>query len=288
MFFRRIFALLSVIFMVSSGLPGAAETDTLLRAADFTLLYDAPTATIFIPGGSYNGKEKFQKRNVSFTHNLLYRLHRLFTNTNTRYRTSKKSRRFLGIIRNSIYSLKYGNAVVPLDRMKKGKHRAFGKTLTETTLFTNISCDAAAHEPLNLVGSSYGSIVVAQIAVKIIEEYDKPVNSVLLLASPLDAESALGQKLKTYHAQGKIKHLLYNNTPGDNISGASGSISLWRLIFPRSSSGDLSVLNPHHPHNLAAKDIARSQEVIRQTLQQRNTEPLIDPALIQRELDAAQ
>ena len=65
-----------------------------------------------------------------------------------------------------------------------------------------------------------------------------------------------------YESNGDIGKINWHPNPNDNVTGASGKTSLWKLIFPPFSSGRKSVLNPHHPHNVAAKNLRRSQEII--------------------------
>lgn len=238
----------------------ATVVDSLLptpQAIPVAVAVNGQTATLFIGGAVFNGKEKPKQRNLNFTQNLIYRLNAFFSN-NGRYRTVKKSKRFLGAIRNSIYSLKFGHAVLDTKKLgKKGKHRAMRKTITEIYDFSGMC--ANDYRRVNIIGSSYGSVVAAQIALHLIEVDNQSVNALVLSASPIDSlNSFLGQQLKTYNKNGAIGQIHWLPNLNDNIMGASGNLSVWKVAFPSAASGHKSILNPYHPHNLARKNLGRT------------------------------
>lgn len=234
---------------------------TIALPPDSYLFISGQTATLFIGGGAFNGKEKPQKANKNFTQNLIQNL-KVGLAPPERYRTSKRSKRFLGIIRNSIYSLKFGAASVPAHRLsRKNKHKALRKTITESYLFSNF-CVSSNPPTLNIIGSSYGSVIAAQIAVELIEKEGGTVNSLILTASPIDQSSDLGTKLMNMKNNDKIGEIFWYPNMNDNITGASGNRGVWKLIFPPQSSGNKSILNPNHPHNRAMKDLSRVQTIL--------------------------
>ncbi|MEL6944751.1 MAG: hypothetical protein AAFO82_19005, partial [Bacteroidota bacterium] len=120
-----------------------------------------PDYTIFIGGAGFNGKYKENKKDKQFTHNLISTYDQILSSND--YHTVKNSARFMGILRNSIYTIKFGHVQVPCEKLNKFKHRALRKSAAEVY---NQYKDAngidingnQTTEPLNLAGSSYGSV----------------------------------------------------------------------------------------------------------------------------------
>ena len=160
----------------------------------------------------FNGKPKTKKKNKEFTHNLIFKLKAIFSlaNKEQSYKTSKKSKRFMGIIRNSIYSMKFGHTPIERGKLnKKGKHKALRKTIAEINDAYSIESGNSLNSsiPLNLVGSSYGSTLLGQIVLELIEEYGLKIKTLTLSACPIDPNSSLGSRLVHYENTGKIEKI---------------------------------------------------------------------------------
>lgn len=122
---------------------------------------------------------------------------------------------------------------------------------------------------LNLIGTSYGSAVVAQAAVNMLEENNgiEHIRVLYLRASMVSDESPLGQRLKELQRKGAIGYLVFDNNEEDSIVGAGGNSKKEgrRNFRKKVLFGSPSVVNRNkHPHNVDAKDIGEkeSDEVI--------------------------
>lgn len=215
------------------------------------------TATIFIAGAAYSGVEDDSKKDDNFTQNLIYTFKNIFNGAG-KYHTAKKSvRRLLGIVSNSSYSLKYGHT--PLgDDIFKNKHKRVLETYQE--ILDCLDADTVNPDSLNLAGSSYGSVIAAQAALRIIEVDERNISTLTLSASMIDPTSPLGVKLLEYEAQQKIGKIVWRPTPDDNVTGASGNLTIWQLVFP-GSDYDWSILDRNHPHNVASGNLDRTKEL---------------------------
>ena len=244
----------------------------------------SPDVTIFIGGAGFKGKEKGKRKFKNFTQNLLYTFKNIFNKSGTYY-TAKKGKRFLGSIQNSAYSIKFGDKPVGT-KIKKHKHRALRKTYNEIAKFYGLN-GFRRMDSLSIIGSSYGSVLAGQVAIRMVEECGQTIKSLTLSASPIDKFSKLGYALRMHEKDGKIGKLIWQPNKDDNISGASGNLSLWRIMFPKKSSGDKSIFNPSHPHNLAMKDITRTSIIVQKTILDGSSEgPFVKRAALQFFIDA--
>ncbi len=88
---------------------------------------------------------------------------------------------------------------------------------------SSISADLIANPPgageqINLMGTSQGSVSIAQAAILMLENPEKygldknfKIDNLVLVGSPIDKESELYKKLESLEKQGKIGKLLYDN-----------------------------------------------------------------------------
>ncbi len=228
-----------------------------------------PQTTIFIGGASFKGKEKPKRKDDLFTQNIWYWFKTLFHGRG-HFLTSKKSTRFLGIIRNSLYSLKFGNEPISPKQMKKNKQKGLRKVINEISEFYAKN-GYGSNANINLIGSSYGSVVAAHVTLQL-ASCDFRVETLTLTASPIAQESILGDSLLSLEAEGKIGKIIWHPNEDDNISGASGNLSVWKLMFPKPGSGQASIILPSHPHNKAREHTFRTGQIIMETLINNDTE----------------
>ena len=66
--------------------------------------------------------------------------------------------------------------------------------------------------------------------------------------------------------QERLKRFIWHPNLNDDVTGASGNKTVWQLIWQGSQPGKKSILNPHHPHNAARKNLARTGEIINITI----------------------
>ena len=71
---------------------------------------------------------------------------------------------------------------------------------------------------LNLAGYSAGSVVMAQTALLLADENIR-VDNLILIGTPIDANSDLGQTLHNYVQAGKIGKVMYISSIGDEVVG---------------------------------------------------------------------
>lgn len=237
-----------------------------------TFQQDGLDNVILVGGAAFNGKKKRKKAKCDFTQNMIFTFQDSIFEEGD-FHVAKNSKRFLGIIRNSIYTIKFGNAQV--DKLKKRKHKALRKTINELgCVYPNNVGDAPGFEPpvepLNLIGSSYGSVLIAQAALYLTEQRGLTISSLTLSASSIDSLSALGTKLRNLESAGLIGKIVWHPNKDDNITGASGNRTLWKLIFP--GSGEDSILSPFHAHNQSRKNLFRVNEIIDITIIDGNVE----------------
>jgi hypothetical protein len=131
---------------------------------------------------------------------------------------------------------------------------------------------------LNIMGSSYGSVLTAQVAFEILSNPKKygdiKITSITLSASPINQESELYEKLEQFKKDGKLGEIIWDPNTGDNVTGSAGKSpregrrNLFKLIFSKNSIVPVS-----HPHNVAAGDKQRTyRRMIRKTLIEKTTE----------------
>ena len=152
------------------------------------------------------------------------------------------------IIDVSEYNRRYGNI-----------RRTVDEIVNDYTINGGVENGKQTQLLLNLVGSSYGSAVVAQTAINILEENNNitKLGVVYLRASMVHPDSALGVALKDLVSYQKIAYLDFDNNPNDNIVGAGGmSKKEGRKNFRKVTFGTRpSIINlEKHPHNIDAKD----------------------------------
>jgi RHS repeat-associated protein len=71
---------------------------------------------------------------------------------------------------------------------------------------------------LNLAGYSTGSVVVAQTAL-LLADQDVKIDNLILIGSPIDANSVLGKTLSKYVQEGKIGKIIHIASVGDEVLG---------------------------------------------------------------------
>jgi len=161
-------------------------------------------------------------------------------------RGSTKGRNGPRPIRSGIWSILNGYKPIP-----PTKNRAIMRSVVE------IATDAAKldeSEPINIIGSSYGSVVAANTAIALLES--KEVEWIeILTASMIDPGSELGEKLASLVEEGKIGSVIWDPNEGDDITAASGTSrkearqGLKRVMLNKPSL----IFGPvKHPHNKAA------------------------------------
>jgi RHS repeat-associated protein len=127
-------------------------------------------------------------------------------------------------------------------------------------------------KPLNLMGSSYGSVMTAQVAVEILSNPQKygdiKITSVTLSASPINENSELYNKLEEFRKNGTLGKIILDPNNDDAVTGAAGSSpnqgrrNFFKLIFSKNT-----IVSKKHPHNQAAKDKNRTYDrMLRKTI----------------------
>ncbi|MFO7721758.1 MAG: hypothetical protein R6V49_00900 [Bacteroidales bacterium] len=124
--------------------------------------------------------------------------------------------------------------------------------------------------PLFLIGSSYGSVVVAQAAIAIIEESNgiDRIDVLYLRASMIDHDSELWIRLDQLWKDNKILNIYWDPIIGDNITHASGlskkdgKRNYRKILLNRPSIAN----QKKHPHTIAAKDPASAESLIQLVL----------------------
>lgn len=120
---------------------------------------------------------------------------------------------------------------------------------------------------LNIIGSSYGSVVAAQSTIALLER-DNNIDSIgvlVITASMIDPNSDLGVKLESLKNEGKIHTVYFHPNPNDNITACSGKTkeeakrAFKEVVFRTSPS----ITNmKKHQHNIAALDPTRAHHLL--------------------------
>ncbi|MCW5921695.1 MAG: RHS repeat-associated core domain-containing protein [Saprospiraceae bacterium] len=216
--------------------------------------------TIFVGGAAFGGRIKPNKINDDFTQNLIAQFRGILGDDD--FHVARGSKRFLGMVSNSVWSIRHGDKIIK----NVARHKALNRTINE---ITDRYQDAGGidyqgkqtEEPLNLIGSSYGSVIVAQSAIHLIKEKGLRITTLTLSASPIDPNSELGQELLELEKNGLIGNIIWHPNVGDNVTGSSGNRSVGKLILNWPS-----IAFPNHPHNKARKNTSRTDEIIINTL----------------------
>lgn len=140
------------------------------------------------------------------------------------------------------------------------------KNIKRTVIEIEENFTTSSGESMNIIGSSYGSVVAANTVIALLERdngIDK-IDVLILSASMIDQDSELGIKLKTLQEEEKIAVLYYQVTPNDNITACSGKSKkearkgFRRVVFNTAPS----IINlKKHAHNIASKSPERANEV---------------------------
>jgi hypothetical protein len=137
----------------------------------------------------------------------------------------------------------------------------------------NLECG----EPLNMVGSSYGSATAAQTALYILEHKDEYLQSdtkisLTLSSKMLDEKSPLLDQLTKHAKNNPNFRLIFQDFPEDNINGlAKGSVlekDLLPLVLPHKQSAlkwQTSMLNPwgNHTHTKMGQSTAKTYDLVK-------------------------
>ena len=161
--------------------------------------------------------------------------------------------------------MKFGSKPIPRNKLEKNRQKTLRKVINEISEFYSTKNDN-----INLIGSSYGSVIAAHVALQLIQ-CGNNIKTLTLSASPISQESELGKELMKFEGN-EISKIVWHPNKDDNISGSSGNISIWKLMFPRPNSGTQSIILPSHPHNLARKHTYRTGQIVVETLINSNSE----------------
>jgi pimeloyl-ACP methyl ester carboxylesterase len=86
-------------------------------------------------------------------------------------------------------------------------------------------------EQFNLSGYSYGSVLMAQAAIKMLSDGDvKKVDNLVLIGSPINPNSELGKELNRLEKEGKIGKVIYKSSEGDNAVGLASKRGFVRKL----------------------------------------------------------
>ena len=120
---------------------------------------------------------------------------------------------------------------------------------------------------LNLIGSSYGSVVAANTAIALLERNNTidSLGVLVLSSSMIHPESDIGLKLKKLNQENKIETIYYHSTPNDNITSCSGKSreeakrGFKNVVFKSSPS----IMNlKKHAHNIASRTPKRAHDLL--------------------------
>ncbi len=263
---------------------GKINSEFVQNTQNLWVISDGIENTIFVGGAGFRGKFNEERADSFFTHNLIMRHLNIFDG-HEGYHTSRKSKKFLGFLFNSTWSIKFGRDSIK--NFKRRKHRALRRTCLE--IIDEYKAARESHPdqtiPLNLVGSSYGSVVIGQLALRLLRDKDNgidKINTLTLSASPISPNSKLGNRLIELVLKDKIDLLIWHPNSKDNVTGAK---SIWKLICP-GDSAEFSILSRHHPHNVARKNTNRTKTIIQLTLIDKVSEGPVIQAAAQAELDS--
>jgi RHS repeat-associated protein len=176
----------------------------------------------------------------------------------------------MAMVSNSYWSLLKGSQPV-LNIENEAALMATVKEITDDYAINGKDENGKA-KPLNLMGSSYGSVMAAQVAVEILSHPEKygniKITSVTLSASPVNEKSDLFKKLEEFRKAGTLGDIIPDPNDNDAVSGSAGTSpkegkrNFFKLIFSENS-----ILFPRHPHNRAAKDTKRAYDrMLRKTV----------------------
>lgn len=149
--------------------------------------------------------------------------------------------------------------------------------------------DAVPGEPLNIVGSSYGSVVAAQTALYIAQNKDKlgiskeTQISVTLISSPVNQDSKLYEEL----TKAGVK-IIYKEVqdPNDNVTGLGGTnpIEAWQNALNIALEEDPSILSSQHTHNQRADDPTKAYNAVQTMLSTYQLEPAVNSSEVQNQI----
>jgi RHS repeat-associated protein len=185
--------------------PYQFASNTPIQAIDEDGLY-----TVFIQGAvAKNDKKKGKKeKNKTFSSDLNREFSQILNKPGQPVRfTFSKSAAEPNLVEKGMFTLNNG--------FKPGISNPDDKELFDMVVTEIIAGYEQAKavnptEKINLIGSSYGSVMAAQVALELDKRgYD--LGSVLLTATPLSAESELGQELNSLEKKGIIVLYQYNN-----------------------------------------------------------------------------
>ncbi len=146
-----------------------------------------------------------------------------------------------------------GSFAIP-EKMKSAHRRAREKIVKDIKEYGNFQ--------INLVGYSYGSVVVSQTAIQLVGE-GIVVDNLILIGSPVNTESNLYKKLLEYQSIGKICHIIRQDIPGDFFSNTDGIGDIWKGAKQNSvESGEhFDLARPDDPETPIDETIAVEQEI---------------------------
>ena len=105
-------------------------------------------------------------------------------------------------------------------------------------------------EQINLMGTSYGSVVMAQAALQLADN-GIIIDNVILIASPVSTNSELFRALSSNN---NIKRVIRADIPGDYLSNPDGNIKVARLLWD-----ELSPLGGKHHHKYTDTNLHREE-----------------------------
>ncbi len=228
---------------------------------------------IFFAGAGYKGEKEEKKFNTSFTSTMSEILDDNFSIVPGVNR---------GGLRDVFWGIK--NGWTPISNLTSNEILQRSVDHVERVI-QGLECG----EPLNMVGSSYGSVTAAQTALYILEHKEEYLQndvkvSLTLSSKMLDENSPLMLALINEARNNPNFTLLFQNFPEDNVNGiASGKIlgnqGLKSIIFPHKQADGTrqdSMLNPNgdHTHTVMGQSTAKTHDLIKFMLYENQLEGL--------------
>jgi len=151
--------------------------------------------------------------------------------------------------------------------------------------FDRIMSDTKGYDQINIISSSFGTALAAQLAIELVNYYKnaellQPEINFVLGASMISKESLLFRELKKFQAKGLIKYVIYDELQDadDNVTGICGKSRLAAfykalnatMVFGGNYMGQPSILNNHpnkgHIHLQRAQSTEKGKDFVRVTL----------------------
>ncbi|OHX67059.1 hypothetical protein [Flammeovirga pacifica] len=214
--------------------------------------------TYFIPGAGFCKSD--YKNTETFNYELMSSLKELLREDFVTVESSKKNIPLLPLRTGLSGRWAILNGYEPVDYQKHGN-------IKRTIEDIEGDLGTSSTEKINVIGSSYGSVVAANTVISLIERENNidEIGVLVLSASMIDPSSKLGLKLSELHQSGKIETLYYHSTPKDNITACSGTskkearMGFKKVVFKTSPS----IMNlKKHAHNIASRTPQRAHDLL--------------------------